>query len=138
MDKNQPGPILTEAMIQNLCGSLSFGKGRTLYKNGKVLLADLAADGSRVEALVQDKLQSHVSVRAASGGRLEASCSSCPPLGSYVKGCKHVAAVLVAVKERLLGGGEEPGRRRSAGKKPSAGDKAPPSGVDKLLQLFAT
>lgn len=138
MDKNQPGPILTEAMIQNLCGSLSFGKGRTLYKNGKVLLADMAEDGSRVEALVQDKLQSHVSVRAASGGRLEASCSSCPPLGSYVKGCKHVAAVLVAVKERLLGGGEEPGRRRSAGKKPSAGDKAPPSGVDKLLQLFAT
>ncbi|MCM3747241.1 DEAD/DEAH box helicase [Paenibacillus pasadenensis] len=96
MDKE----LWSESEIQLRCGKLSSRKGKELAAEGLVALHEWSLEGDRLSADIIGKDAARVELAFGKHGLSEASCSSCPSLGSYNKSCKHIAAVLYAVKQR--------------------------------------
>lgn len=85
---------LTEQIIKLLCGQISYKKGESYYRAGKVTFTSYNPEASFYKATVQESSPYHVTVSIDGSGNVDAACS-CPALASYDKYCKHVAAVLL-------------------------------------------
>jgi len=87
---------VTQKLIKEMCGTVSFKRGDYFYRTNKVVIEQYLPD--RCLAVVQGEENFYVTIEVAGGG-LKASCT-CPKLASYHKDCQHIAAVLTAISER--------------------------------------
>ncbi|MGO4889309.1 SNF2 helicase associated domain-containing protein [Anaerobacillus sp. MEB173] len=81
---------LNEKVILDMCGSASFKRGETFYRNNKVEF--LECTHYICQATVTGVEVFHVTVEKTTAG-IKTKCS-CPKLASFEKECQHVAAVL--------------------------------------------
>ncbi|SDR91684.1 Helicase conserved C-terminal domain-containing protein [Paenibacillaceae bacterium GAS479] len=93
----------SESEIQLRCGKLSSRKGKELAADGLVVIQEWPPGVDRLSADILGKDAARVELAFGKHGLTEASCSSCPALGSYDKSCKHIAAALYAVRQRQQG-----------------------------------
>ncbi|QJC51714.1 DEAD/DEAH box helicase family protein [Paenibacillus albicereus] len=128
-------PAWSEAEIERSCGKLSSRKGRQLAERGLVAIRSGSAGSGSVQAEVMGRPPAQVVLRWRKGSLPEASCSFCLDIGSYGQSCKHVAAVLYALRS-----GE---KAAPAEKTPAADDGASRLGrsetdraLDSLKQAF--
>ncbi|WP_159883187.1 DEAD/DEAH box helicase [Paenibacillus puerhi] len=131
---------LTDRMIKQLCGKLSYQRGEAFFRQGRVTLRERDSEEPLYEAAVRDHDHHQVSVEIDRNGDVHAGCS-CPEFANYEDYCKHVAAVLLHIvhieqKDRL------PDRPSSHDRlSPVAGDSrkaSEPSGVSGSLQGIHT
>jgi len=87
---------LSQRIIQDICGTVSFKKGGSFYHAGKVSINHLTAD--TCQATVTGVADFHVIINKDEKGGILPSCS-CPKLETYNKDCQHVAAVLLAIHD---------------------------------------
>ncbi|KSU84445.1 Superfamily II DNA or RNA helicase, SNF2 family [Fictibacillus enclensis] len=92
------------SIIKERCGAVSFKKGDSFYRNGKVEITRFEPDVC--EATVRGTEDFHVTVEQEGEASFRTTCS-CPKLASFQKECQHVAAVLLSVAERQKTGGNE-------------------------------
>jgi SNF2 family DNA or RNA helicase len=103
----------TEAMfdynlsdIRTLCGTTAYNRGKDYCDSGRVTSLELEDNedwsdtSERYNAVVQGNKKYKVTVDINDFGDIETSCT-CPAYGSYYyEGCKHIAAVLIAIYRR--------------------------------------
>lgn len=85
---------LSEKIIKELCGTVSFKKGDSFLKANHVRFEHYGQDGCH--ATVTGTEDFHVMIEKDSDGGLRTKCS-CPSLASYQKDCQHIAAVLLSI-----------------------------------------
>lgn len=88
---------VNERIIKELCGAVSFKRGEVYWRAGKVVLDEVSAEEWR--GVVKGAEDFFVTIAVDAAGQIVPSCS-CPTLGDFSKSCQHVAAVLLAMKER--------------------------------------
>lgn len=81
--------------IKERCGEVSFKKGDTFYRKGKVNIESTSL--TSIRATVRGKEYFDVMIRKDDNGNIHTSCN-CPKLASYDKDCQHIAAVLLSVR----------------------------------------
>ncbi|MBT2691193.1 SNF2 helicase associated domain-containing protein [Bacillus sp. ISL-47] len=94
---------VTQKMIKEMCGTVSFKRGDAFFRNKKVSINEYNSD--RCEATVAGAEDFYVTVEKDSGNSFKTTCS-CPKLASFDKECQHAAAVLLAIYERQQQGAE--------------------------------
>lgn len=87
---------LNHKQIKEMCGTVSFKRGDSFYRAGKVFFDYYSPD--RCEASVKGTEDFYVTVNIEESGDLRTSCS-CPTLASVRTDCQHIAAVLLAIYE---------------------------------------
>lgn len=100
---------LTLAAIQSMCGQLSYKRGESAWRSGKVDVTYYDAEAGRCEATVRLQEDFEVTLRIDDEGDVAAKCT-CPSLSSYAKYCSHVAAVMLLVHDAQASG-RAPGAR---------------------------
>ncbi|GKV55316.1 helicase SNF [Sporosarcina sp. NCCP-2222] len=91
-------PVITDKKVTDLCGTVSYRRGKSYVQSGKVSIAIL--DSGRCEAIVHGNEPFQVKIEFTAGNEMKTSCS-CPSLGtSYKYECQHVAAVLLAIAQQ--------------------------------------
>jgi hypothetical protein len=85
---------LTEKMIKDMCGTVSFKRGDSFYQAKKVTLKSFGPN--RCEATVRGTEDILVTIEEDEKGKIRSECS-CPTLASFQKDCQHIAAVLIAI-----------------------------------------
>ncbi|WP_335871812.1 DEAD/DEAH box helicase [Bacillus sp. 2205SS5-2] len=85
---------INQKLIIDQCGTVSFKRGESYYKQGKVQIEE--TDTQHCKATVIGSDDFHVTVNLDSNEDLQTSCS-CPKLASFDLDCQHVAAVLIAL-----------------------------------------
>lgn len=88
---------LTERKIKELCGTASYKRGETFLRRQKVSIIENLSESCA--AVVNGTEEFQITVNKDQAGDILASCS-CPSLGSYEKYCQHIAAVLLALREK--------------------------------------
>ncbi|WNS75384.1 DEAD/DEAH box helicase [Bacillus sp. DTU_2020_1000418_1_SI_GHA_SEK_038] len=88
---------LTQKMIKDMCGAVSFKRGDSFYRAGKVKINKY--NDNRCEATVKGTENFYVTIDKDEGGGIQIACS-CPKLASVKNDCQHIAAVLLAIYER--------------------------------------
>jgi SNF2 family DNA or RNA helicase len=88
--------ILTEKMIKDMCGTVSFKRGDSFYRANKVIVESYCPDNCKATVIGTEDF--HVTIEWNESGDIRSKCS-CPKLASFQKDCQHIAAVLVAVYE---------------------------------------
>ncbi|RIW34704.1 helicase SNF [Bacillus salacetis] len=91
---------LNTANITAKCGSVSFKRGEEYFKNNAVEIEEHTPNYCK--AVVKGLEDFEVIIRNEGQGELQTECS-CPKLASFSLECQHVAAVLLALKERQQG-----------------------------------
>ncbi|QGG55945.1 DEAD/DEAH box helicase [Paenibacillus sp. B01] len=131
-------PAWNEAEIERSCGKLSSRKGRQLAERGLVAIRSGSAGSDVIRAEVLGKPVAHVELRVKPGSLPEASCSFCLDIGSYGQSCKHVAAVLYALRRgEGAGAPAKPSSSAAAGPGPGGGERtATERALDSLKQAF--
>lgn len=94
---------LTQRIIKLLCGPLSYEQGEVYYLNKRVAFQKYDDGTGSFEATVQGKASYKVQVEIDSNSDVEAKCS-CPAYYSSFQYCKHIAAVLLNIREIETGG----------------------------------
>lgn len=79
-----------------MCGTVSFKRGDSFYRAGKVTFDYYSDD--RCEATVKGTEDFYVTLNIEESGGLRTSCS-CPTLASVKNDCQHIAAVLLTIYE---------------------------------------
>lgn len=87
---------LSLKQIKEMCGTVSFKRGDSFYRTGKVKFDYISHD--RCEATVKGTEDFYVTVQKDESGDLHRTCS-CPTLFSVKNDCQHIAAVLLAIYE---------------------------------------
>ncbi|RDW18330.1 helicase SNF [Oceanobacillus arenosus] len=87
---------LSQKIIQERCGIVSFKRGDAFYRNDKVSIENYSVD--RCEATVTGKEAFLVIIERDVNRGFRTSCS-CPKLSSYEKDCQHIAAVLLVIQD---------------------------------------
>jgi SNF2 family DNA or RNA helicase len=90
--------LLSEAIIKQLCGNVSYKKGKAYYGAGKVNLENYKRNCPIVEAKVNGGDIFHVIVKHDRSGDIHAECT-CPTLASVDNYCQHIAAVLLYIRD---------------------------------------
>ncbi|QTD40055.1 DEAD/DEAH box helicase [Sporosarcina sp. Te-1] len=91
-------PVITDKMITDLCGTVSYRRGKSYVQTGKVSISLLERD--QCEAVVHGNEPFQVRIEFVAGDEIKTACS-CPSLGaSYKYECQHVAAVLLAIMQQ--------------------------------------
>jgi SNF2 family DNA or RNA helicase len=85
---------LSQKRIKEMCGTVSFKRGDSFYRAGKVFFDYYSPE--RCEATVKGTEDFYVTIDIEESGNLRTSCS-CPTLASVRTDCQHIAAVLLAV-----------------------------------------
>ncbi|MHC0038267.1 DEAD/DEAH box helicase [Pseudoneobacillus sp. C159] len=111
---------LSPKIIEDRCGAVSFKRGDSFYRTGKVFFTKSNEDVC--EAKVVGAEDFHVHIERDSIGSFTSTCS-CPKLASFQKDCQHVAAVLIALHDRQ--------------KKGSVLEDSPADLSNELLALFS-
>ncbi|MBB6695592.1 DEAD/DEAH box helicase [Cohnella xylanilytica] len=87
---------LTNDLVKQLCGRLSYERGTAYFRSGKTVLTVYDPETPLYEGTVLGgKTEYRASVRIGPNGRWAAECT-CPSLGSYDLFCSHAAAVLLS------------------------------------------
>jgi uncharacterized Zn finger protein len=105
---------LNDQVIRMLCGQFSYEDGEAIYQDGKVTFTREAPETSIYEATIEGETTIQVSVDY-SRKELDAICS-CPVFHPDDQYCKHIAAVLMNIKEFGFMGGSPidlPGRGKT-------------------------
>ncbi|HEY4552542.1 MAG TPA: SNF2 helicase associated domain-containing protein, partial [Bacillaceae bacterium] len=87
---------LNHKSIKDRCGTVSFRRGDSFYRAGKVTVTETGPN--QWEATVSGTEDFRVKVEKEADGELHTSCS-CPKLSSVKYDCQHIAAVLLAICE---------------------------------------
>ncbi|WP_108669105.1 DEAD/DEAH box helicase [Peribacillus acanthi] len=87
---------LSQKIIQDLCGTVSFKRGDAFYRANKVHFHHYNTEVC--EATVSVSEDFYVKVEKEINGNFNTTCS-CPKLASFQKDCQHIAAVLLAIYE---------------------------------------
>jgi hypothetical protein len=87
---------ITNKMIQDMCGTVSFKRGDSFYRADKVHFQQYSPE--LCVATVSGNEDFEVTVEKDASNHLFTKCS-CPKLASYQKDCQHIAAVLLAINE---------------------------------------
>lgn len=88
---------LSQKIIKEMCGTVSFKRGDSFYRANKVVIHEYHSDICNATVQGTDLFQ--VSIEKDSSGNIQTTCS-CPTLANYSKSCQHVAAVLIAIYEQ--------------------------------------
>ncbi|CAG7595397.1 RNA polymerase-associated protein RapA [Paenibacillus solanacearum] len=91
---------LTKQRIRQLCGPISYERGTDYYDDGRVTLTGSDRDTDVYHAVVKGKSKYEVTVRIDEDGDVDAECE-CPAYYSYDNYCKHIAAVLLQLRDEL-------------------------------------
>ncbi|TYR75043.1 DEAD/DEAH box helicase [Rossellomorea vietnamensis] len=91
---------LNTKIIKDKCGSVSFKRGETYFKNNAVEIIEDHTDACK--AVVKSTEDFHVTISSDLNGEIHTECT-CPKLSSFALECQHVAAVLIALKDRQRG-----------------------------------
>ncbi|MDR7080544.1 SNF2 family DNA or RNA helicase [Neobacillus niacini] len=86
----------THKQIKEMCGTVSFKRGDSFYRAGKVSFDYYSL--IRCEATVKGTEDFYVTISTDERGTLRTACS-CPKLDSVKTECQHIAAVLLALYE---------------------------------------
>lgn len=86
--------------IKLLCGVTAFKRGEDYKLSGRVTNMVVSEDKCHYDAVVRGTKRYKVTVDLDDVGEIEATCN-CPAYGNYYDYCKHVAAVLLAIHERV-------------------------------------
>lgn len=110
--------------IKEMCGTVSFKRGDSFYRGGKVVFDKYGPD--HCEATVNGTEDFYVTIETDESGGLHTTCS-CPTLSSVKTDCQHIAAVLLAIYDH-----------QRQGTKPniSKGQPANQALTEGLLNLF--
>ncbi|TBL81204.1 DEAD/DEAH box helicase [Paenibacillus thalictri] len=100
---------LTQRVIRQLCGQVSYELGEEVFYAGKVTMAHREPDSSLYEATVKGRAAYHVVIEIDSDGDVVAECT-CSAAYSYENYCKHIAAVLLSIHDIKQAGGRAPVR----------------------------
>ncbi|MFB5674659.1 SNF2 helicase associated domain-containing protein [Paenibacillus terreus] len=99
--------------IRALYGTTAYNRGRDYCDSGRVISLELEENedwsdtGERYNAVVQGNKKYKVTVDIDGFGEIETNCT-CPAYGSYYyEGCKHIAAVLIAIYRRNQGAAKQ-------------------------------
>lgn len=92
---------LTSRVITQLCGNLSYERGEAYNRARKVIFSTYDPEASSYEATVQGTSNYQVSIEIDRTG-VEAECS-CPSFDSDDLYCKHIAAVLINIRDIQIG-----------------------------------
>lgn len=84
-----------------MCGTVSFKRGDSFYRAGKVLFDYIS--NNRCEATVKGTEDFFVTINKEESGDLRTTCS-CPTLLSVKTDCQHIAAVLLAIYDHQQNG----------------------------------
>ncbi|SDN26238.1 DEAD/DEAH box helicase [Bacillus sp. OK048] len=87
---------LSHKQIKEMCGTVSFKRGDSFYRAGKVAFDFYSRN--RCEATVRGAEDFYVTVIEEEDGSLFTKCS-CPKLLSVKTECQHIAAVLLALND---------------------------------------
>jgi SNF2 family DNA or RNA helicase len=87
---------LNHKQIREMCGAVSFKRGDSFYRAGKVTFDYYSSE--RCEAIVRGTEDFFVTVKVDESGKVHTTCS-CPTLLSVKTDCQHIAAVLLALNE---------------------------------------
>ncbi|GKU82174.1 DEAD/DEAH box helicase [Niallia sp. NCCP-28] len=87
---------LTQKIIKELCGDISFKRGDSFYRNNKVLVEEY--DEHHCLAIVKGAEDFYVTITKDKNGAMETECS-CPKLASFDRDCQHIAAVLLEIMD---------------------------------------
>ncbi|MBB4824678.1 superfamily II DNA or RNA helicase [Sporosarcina luteola] len=91
-------PNITDKMVTDLCGTVSYRRGKSYAQTGKVSIDVL--DSDRCEAVVHGNEPFQVRIEFCAGDEMKTACT-CPSIGaSYKYECQHVAAVLLAIAQQ--------------------------------------
>ncbi|WP_071394574.1 DEAD/DEAH box helicase [Bacillus tuaregi] len=85
---------LSEKIIKEMCGTVSFKRGDAYFRNKKVTFTKYSHNS--YQAVVSGAENFYVTIDSDSSQRITTSCS-CPTLASFQKDCQHIAAVLLAI-----------------------------------------
>ncbi|KAB2333096.1 DEAD/DEAH box helicase [Cytobacillus depressus] len=88
---------LNQKIIKDICGAVSFKRGDSFYRAGKVSIEQYSSQSCK--ATVKGIEDFHVTIKSDEDGELLTACS-CPSLASVKHSCQHVAAVLLAIHEQ--------------------------------------
>ncbi|MEH7343186.1 DEAD/DEAH box helicase [Bacillus sp. JJ1532] len=94
---------LTQKMIKDMCGAVSFKRGDSFYRAGKIKINKYSHNCC--EATVTGTEDFNVTIEMNESGGLKTACS-CPKLASVKNDCQHIAAVLLAMYDRQRQGAE--------------------------------
>ncbi|QCJ43365.1 DEAD/DEAH box helicase [Bacillus sp. S3] len=97
---------LTQKMIKELCGTVSFKQGEAFYRANKVTFEHY--DSDLCKATVVGTEDFHVVIERKEENGFQSRCS-CPKLASFQKDCQHIAAVLLAIDDFQRNGTTPPG-----------------------------
>ncbi|CAI6086411.1 RNA polymerase-associated protein RapA [Paenibacillus sp. JJ-100] len=86
--------------IKLLCGVTAFKRGQEYQQSGRIGKLAVSEDGRHYTAVVRGTESYEVTVDLDDEGEIEAHCN-CPSYGNYYDYCKHIAAVLLAIHERV-------------------------------------
>ncbi|RTQ89362.1 DEAD/DEAH box helicase [Lysinibacillus telephonicus] len=87
---------LNQKIIKEMCGTVSFKRGDSFYRAGKVSL--LQHNEEFCKAIVHGTEDYHVTIRKEDSGGIKTACT-CPSLPNFKYCCQHTAAVLIAIYE---------------------------------------
>ncbi|RHW36582.1 helicase SNF [Lysinibacillus yapensis] len=87
---------LNSKTIKEMCGTVSFKRGDSFYRAGKVKVIEESRD--RCVAIVKGVEDFHVTIEKHKNGSILSTCS-CPTLPNVKLRCQHTAAVLIALLE---------------------------------------
>lgn len=93
---------LTKRIVKLLCGRMSYDRGESYYRLGKVHFTRLNHDSREYEATVAGTDHYHIHVQLLHNDQVDAICD-CPAFTSYNNYCKHIAAVLLGIIDRQNG-----------------------------------
>lgn len=122
--------FLTLHKIKEMCGEVSYKKGRKYFLDNKVRMENYEESSESYYGTVQDEFYVHIEER---NGEIYADCT-CPKLASIQTHCQHVAAVLIHLYEERENGG----LFNSNGPIKETAASGPEHLADRILQLFHT
>lgn len=92
---------ITNNLIKEMCGDLSFKKGEVYFQTDKVSF--LQKSSGQYDATVHGVEDFRVTIKIDFNGHLQAACS-CPSLATFQKDCQHIAAVMIAIRHEQQNG----------------------------------
>lgn len=88
---------LNDKKIKEMCGTVSFKRGDSLFRANKVTIENFSLD--YCEATVRGNEDFFVTIEKDFAGGIRTKCS-CPKLASIKNDCQHIAAVLLTIYEQ--------------------------------------
>ncbi|WP_281868851.1 DEAD/DEAH box helicase [Brevibacillus parabrevis] len=95
--------FLNQQKIKQICGDISFKKGKRYFAEKRVKLIHYHPGQSIFRATVNSGALFDVTIKKDNNGYIYAECT-CPRLSSYHKSCQHVAAVLLCLHDIQVNG----------------------------------